>query len=65
LPKAVTDKINTDIAKALAEPDVREKFLSFGYEPFTPSREQLADYIQQESRRQAVVIQKSKAALEY
>lgn len=37
LPKAVADKINADIAKALAEPDVREKFVSFGYEPFTPT----------------------------
>jgi tripartite-type tricarboxylate transporter receptor subunit TctC len=64
LPKAVTDKINADITKALAEPDVREKFLSFGYEPFTPSREQLEQYIQQELRSKAAVIQKSKAALD-
>jgi tripartite-type tricarboxylate transporter receptor subunit TctC len=64
LPKAVADKINADIAKALAEPDVREKFVSFGYEPFTPTREQFVQYIQAESTRQAAVIQKSKAALD-
>ena len=64
LPKAVTDKITQDIAKALAEPDVREKFLSFGYEPFTPTREQFNAYIQAESTRQAEVIRKAKAALD-
>ena len=64
LPKAVADKINADIAKALAEPDIREKFVSFGYEPFTPTREQFIQYIQAESVKQAAVIQKAKAALD-
>ena len=45
LPKAVADKIQRDIEKALAEPDVREKFVSFGYESFTPTREQFNQYI--------------------
>jgi len=43
---------------------VREKFVSFGYEPFTPTREQFVQYIQAESTRLAAVIQKSKAALD-
>jgi tripartite-type tricarboxylate transporter receptor subunit TctC len=64
LPKAVADKINADIAKALAEPDVREKFVSFGYESFTPTREQFNAYIQAESARLAAVIVKAKAALD-
>jgi tripartite-type tricarboxylate transporter receptor subunit TctC len=64
LPKAVTDKIQKDIEKALGEADVRAKFVSFGYEPFTLSREQLAQYIQTESARQAEVIKKAKAALD-
>ncbi|MEY2860385.1 MAG: hypothetical protein RL392_843 [Pseudomonadota bacterium] len=64
LPNAVTDKIQKDIEKALGEADVRAKFVSFGYEPFTLSREQLAQYIQTESARQAEVIKKAKAALD-
>jgi tripartite-type tricarboxylate transporter receptor subunit TctC len=64
LPKAVADKISADIAKALAEPDMREKFVSFGYELFTPTREQFGQYIQAESARQAAVILKAKAALD-
>ena len=64
LPKAVADKIQQDIAKALAEADMREKFVSFGYEPFTPTREQFTQYIASESARQAEVIRKTKAALD-
>lgn len=64
LPKAVTDKIQRDIEKALAEPDVREKFISFGYEPFTPTREQFGQYIQSESARFAGIIKKAGASLD-
>ena len=64
VPPAVADKIRADIAKALAEPDVREKFVAFGYEPFTPTREQYVQFIQAESTRQAEVVKKAKAALD-
>ena len=64
LPRQVTDKIQRDIEKALAEPDIREKFVSFGYEPFTATREQFGQYIKAESGRFAEVIQKTKAALD-
>jgi hypothetical protein len=43
---------------------MREKFVSFGYELFTPSREQFGQYIQAESAKQAAVILKAKAALD-
>ena len=43
---------------------MREKFVSFGYELFTPTREQFSQYIQSESARQAAVILKAKAALD-
>jgi len=64
LPKAVADKIQKDIEKALSEADVREKFVSFGYESFTPTHEQFTQYIQAESARQAEVVKKAKAALD-
>ena len=64
LPKAVSDKIQRDIEKALAEPDVREKFVSFGYEPFPATREQFGQYVQTESVRFAEVIKKAKASLD-
>ena len=64
LPKAVTDKIQRDIEKALAEPDLREKYLSFGYESFTPTRDQFNQYIQSESVRLGGIIKKANASLD-
>ncbi|HEY8359326.1 MAG TPA: tripartite tricarboxylate transporter substrate binding protein [Ramlibacter sp.] len=64
LPKAVQDKIQADIAQALAEPDVREKFASFSYEPFPATREQFAQFMQAESARFAAIIKKTGAQLD-
>jgi len=64
LPRPVADKITQDIAKVLADPDLKEKYLTFGYEPFPVAHEQFGQYIQAESARQAVVIQKAKASLD-
>jgi len=57
-------QIQRDIEKALTEPDVREKFLSFGYEPFTPTRDQFNQYIRSESVRFAGIIKKANASLD-
>lgn len=64
LPRALGDKIQKDIERALAEPDLREKFITFGYEPFVVTRDQFTQYIQAESGRQAEVIRRAKAALD-
>jgi tripartite-type tricarboxylate transporter receptor subunit TctC len=64
LPKAVQDKIQKDIAQALAEPDVKEKFASFSYEPFPATREQFNQFMQSESARFAAIIQKTGAQLD-
>ena len=64
VPKAVADKIQRDIDKALSEPDLREKYLSFGYESFRPTRDQFNDYIRSESVRLAAIIKKANAALD-
>ena len=64
VPKAVADKIQSDIAKALGEPDVKEKFASFAYESFPLSREQFGQYIGTESTRYGEIISKAKASLD-
>ncbi len=64
LPRPVADKITQDIAKVLADPDLKEKYLTFGYESFPVTHDQFAQYIQAESAKQAVVIQKAKASLD-
>jgi tripartite-type tricarboxylate transporter receptor subunit TctC len=64
LPRVLTDKIQRDIEKALAEPDVREKFASFAYEPFIINREQFKAYIQAESNRFGTIIKKAQVSLD-
>jgi tripartite-type tricarboxylate transporter receptor subunit TctC len=64
LPKAVTEKIQSDIAKALAEPDVKERFASFAYESFPLNRDQFTQYIGAESIRFSEIIKKAKASLD-
>ena len=64
LPKATTEKIQRDIAQALAEPDIKEKFIAFGYEPFTPTNDQFNRYIQSESQRFAGIIVKTGAQID-
>jgi tripartite-type tricarboxylate transporter receptor subunit TctC len=64
LPPGVADKIKRDIEKALTEPDVQEKYASFGYSPFVQSREQLAAYIQTETKRYAEIIKKANISLD-
>jgi tripartite-type tricarboxylate transporter receptor subunit TctC len=64
LPAAVTDKIKRDIEKALSEPDVLEKFKSFGYEPFPQTREQFNQFVQSETQRFGDVIRKANVSLD-
>lgn len=64
LPKPVADKIQNDIAKALAEADIKEKFVSFGYERYAPTRAQFQQYMDSESKRFADVIKKAGASLD-
>ncbi|HYE70466.1 MAG TPA: tripartite tricarboxylate transporter substrate binding protein [Aquabacterium sp.] len=64
LPKAVADKIQRDVEKALSEPEIKERYATFGYETFPATREQFNAFIQSESARYADVIKRAKASLE-
>jgi tripartite-type tricarboxylate transporter receptor subunit TctC len=64
LPKAVADKIQRDIEKALSEPEIKERYATFGYETFPATREQFNAFIQSESARYADVIKRAKASLD-
>lgn len=64
LPAATTDKIRRDIEKALGEPDVAEKFKSFGYEPFPITRPAFTKFVKDESQRFADVIKKANVSLD-
>lgn len=64
LPKPVQDRIRNDIAQVLSEPDVKEKFASFSYEPFPATPEQFLQFQQAESARFASIIRKTGAQLD-
>ncbi|WP_246312435.1 Bug family tripartite tricarboxylate transporter substrate binding protein [Pseudaquabacterium terrae] len=64
LPRAVADKIQRDIEKALSEPDIKERYATFGYETFPATREQFNTFIQSESARYADVVKRAKASLD-
>ncbi|RZI94099.1 MAG: tripartite tricarboxylate transporter substrate binding protein [Variovorax sp.] len=64
LPPAVAAKIKTDVEKALAEPDVAEKFKSFGYEPFPTTRAQFDQFVGAETQRFGDVIRKANVSLD-
>ena len=63
-PRAVTDKIARDIEKILAEPEMREKYAAFAYEPFPQTREQFVKTMQGESARYAEIIKRAGASLD-
>lgn len=64
LPKAVLDKIQADVEAALAEPDMKERFATFGYEAFPTTREQFNSFIAAESKKYGEVVAKTKASLD-
>ena len=49
---------------ALAEPDIKERYATFGYETFPATREQFNAYIAAESTKYADVVKRAKAALD-
>jgi tripartite-type tricarboxylate transporter receptor subunit TctC len=64
LPKPVADKIQHDIEAALAEPDIKDRYATFGYETFPTTRTQFNAFIAAESAKYADVIKRAKASLD-
>ena len=64
LPRNVADKIQRDIEAALAEPDIKERYATFGYETFPVTRAQFTSFIASESTKYADVIKRAKASLD-
>jgi tripartite-type tricarboxylate transporter receptor subunit TctC len=60
----VADKIHKDVEAALAEPDMKERFATFGYESFPTTTEQFNAFIAAESTKYADVIKRTKATLD-
>jgi len=64
LPKAVQEKIQRDIEAALAEPDIRERYATFGYDVFPTTKEQYQAFIAGESAKYADLIKRLNVSLD-
>jgi tripartite-type tricarboxylate transporter receptor subunit TctC len=63
-PPAIIAKINQDIAKVLAEPDVKERLASFTFEPYASSPADIAALIVSDSKRYADIVKRANIAVE-
>jgi tripartite-type tricarboxylate transporter receptor subunit TctC len=63
-PKPIIERINADVAKALAEPDVRERLAGVGFEPFSSTPAEMAHAIAADSRNFAEVVKRARIALD-
>jgi tripartite-type tricarboxylate transporter receptor subunit TctC len=63
-PDPVIARINEGVAKALAEPDVRERLAGFAFEPFSLPPGEIAKQIDADSRRYGEVIKRAKISLD-
>ena len=63
-PRDVSAKVAAAVAKALAEPEARERFGTFGYEAFSATPPEMDKLIGAESRRYADIIKRSSISLD-
>ena len=64
LPKPVADKIQKDIEEALADPEIKQRYATFGYDLFPATRDQFNAFIAAESKKYAEVIKRAKVSLD-
>jgi tripartite-type tricarboxylate transporter receptor subunit TctC len=59
-PRAVVDRVNAELRKAIAAPDVQKRFEELGVEGRTSTPEQLRDFFIAESKRWSRVVEAAK-----
>lgn len=55
-PRPIIDRLKTELHKALASPDLKERLAGAGVEPLTNTPEQFAEFLRSETARYAKVI---------
>jgi tripartite-type tricarboxylate transporter receptor subunit TctC len=63
-PRDIILRLNSELVKALAAPDLRERLQAVGFEPVTTTPEQFAEYIRLETVRWAKVIKDANVKVE-
>jgi tripartite-type tricarboxylate transporter receptor subunit TctC len=63
-PRPIIDKINADIARALNEPDVKEKMAAVGFSPYTSTPEQLEKALADETKAMGEIAKANQISLD-
>jgi tripartite-type tricarboxylate transporter receptor subunit TctC len=63
-PKAIVDRLHQEIVKIVAQPDMRTKLFSMGFDPVGNTPEQFNTYIHSEVNRWGKVIRDAKIKVE-
>jgi tripartite-type tricarboxylate transporter receptor subunit TctC len=64
LPKAIVDKVNADIRKALATPALRERFAALDTEPDGGTQQEFVELVRRETPKWADVVKRSGAKVD-
>jgi tripartite-type tricarboxylate transporter receptor subunit TctC len=64
LAKPLADRIQRDIEEALADPEIKQRYATFGYDLFPATRDQFNAFIAAESKKYAEVIKRAKVSLD-
>ncbi len=64
LPADVTAKLQAEVAKALAQPDIKERLATLGFEPIGSTAAEFAKYIDAESAKYGQIIRDAKIKAE-
>ena len=57
--QAIVDKLNAELAKILAMPDVKERFAAGGADTMPMSSAELDGFVRKETERHKVVVEKA------
>ena len=63
-PRPVVEKLNADLVKALADPDLKKRYADLGVEPVSSTPEFLGDFIKAEAARYAKLIKDANIKVE-
>ncbi len=63
-PRAAVMRLNADIGRALAEPDVRERLAAFTFEPFSWTPQEMAKQMEADLRRYGEIIARAKISID-
>jgi tripartite-type tricarboxylate transporter receptor subunit TctC len=63
-PTPIIARINRDIAKVLAQPDLQQRLGAIGFEPLALSPDEIAAAIAAESRRYGDIVKRAKISLD-